>query len=570
MSARENKKKIIIFQTRRIGDLFQTLPLINNILKKHNNECNILVVVDDDFVNLQSNFKSNIELIGKKEFYKHYYLNIANNNKLKLNPNEIELFKLNFKNYYWNNSNNIAIDSSINYDFIYFDEAINLTFDITNSLILNIIDSKVKFGFIGCGKSEKKNEIICRGKAANYFYNTIKYREQNRINIVDVFSLIGAGRYFLNSKYNFKFKKIKDKIRIFFVVASSNSKRDWPVEEFTKLAESIIKNFDCEIILLGTQKEIETASEIKNGLNHLNHSVIDLTGRTTLNKLIDLLKTGDILISPDTGLLQIACNIGLDSVSIFLGNANVYETGPYLKNAYVISPILSCYPCREPEKCENNFKCKDNIKADDVFKVLELKLLGKKYTKKTLLNNLKQTLQEKRFNVYKCDTSVSVAYYNIFKQNITKQELIAEIFKYAWINLFAFDEQNKIKKENVIKIINKKYLFNSKIFNDKNNIIIENLNSELKYLIEIFKNACSINNIKEKSRKKYELLNFKNNIVNLKINYPDYSLIFDYFTDEINYKLINNSINFKDIFNEIIYLVEFSSGILDNLKIKLK
>ena len=741
-------KNIILLQTRRIGDLFQTKPLIDNLLEKFNNQCNILIVVDDNFKNIQNNFNQNIKLIGKKEFYKYYY-----NNYIAINEiDNIALFRLNYDNhdndndnkvnlnYYdynnyskGNNNFNIGGDSdkrankysenndvffgvkklndNLKFDEIHFDEAINLNFYIINSLILNTIEAEHKYGFTGCGKSDKKKEIICRSKAANYFYNTVRYRKQNRINIVDIFSLIGSGKYYsknysfnslklkklipdLNSNKNNKSEKSQkiksDKLRILFAPASSNPKRDWPVDEYIILARLIAQIFKSEIILLGTQKETEIANKIKNSFklnqdnqdnqdnqnnkynkdNNVNigklnannanniNNIIDLTGRTDLNELIDIMQTGDLIISPDTGLLQIASALELDSVSIFLGNANVYETGPYFNGAYTISPTEDCYPCIEHTKCDKNYACKNNIKADDIFNLIKIKLYEKykfdiskyvlnnndddynnnnnnNYNKDNNNNNdddedkinynsyskckrlIKEALNKKKFNVYKCDASFSISYTGFFKLKPEKNDLIAEILKYSWINLFVSDINNKISYENAAKNIKKKYLIksikkekenylnnfkkkkddnnnsyciNNKIEKDSDHIdnnsyrinnknyyykIIKLIEKDFNYIKDIFKNTQKINDIEDEKTKKYELENFKNFLINFKENYFEYSLIFDYFIYEFEYILKNkshndnsndnNGNNFKYIFDDIIYIIDFGLIILDNL-----
>ena len=713
-------KNIILLQTRRIGDLFQTKPLIDNLLEKFNNQCNILIVADDNFKNIQNNFNQNIKLIGKKEFYKYYY-----NNYIVINEiDNIALFRLNYDNYnnynkvnnnfninggkYCNTYNNEHkysennavffgvkkinddvkdVKDNVKIDEIYFDEAINLNFDIINSLILNTIEAKYKYGFTGCGKSDKKKEIICRSKAANFFYNTVRYRNQNKINIVDIFSLIGSGKYYskncsfnslklkkllpdLNSNKNNKSEKSQkiksDKLRFLFAPASSNPKRDWSVEEYAALAGLILKTFKSEIILLGTQKETEIANKIKsyfkinqnnknndsnndvnignldiNNANNIINNIIDLTGRTDLNALIDIMQTGDLIISPDTGLLQIASALELDSVSIFLGNANVYETGPYFNGAYTISPIEDCYPCIEHTKCDRDYACKNNIKADDIFNLIKIKLYEKyksdinKYilydnnannnndniNNNNNINNsdndddknkinynsyfkckklIKEALNKKKFNVYKCDASFSISYAGFFKLKPEKNDLIAEILKYSWINLFVSDINNKISYENAVKNIKKKYLIKSikkekenylnnykknkdknkdknKYYNNDGHYINNKIEKDFNYIKDIFKNAQKVNDIEDEKTKKYELENFKNFLMNFKENYFEYSVIFDYFIYEFEYILknkshnynsnnnSNNNSNFKYIFDDIIYIIDFGLIILDNL-----
>ncbi len=108
----------------------------------------------------------------------------------------------------------------------------------------------------------------------------------------------------------------------------------WPFEYFLELAERLYKhNSHIRLVLTGSQNEKilgnRLCKKIPNAIN-----LIDKTNILQLRALIDAM---DLFISPDTGVMHVACSADIPMIALF-GPTNLARTGPYpdLKDLTVI------------------------------------------------------------------------------------------------------------------------------------------------------------------------------------------------------------------------------------------
>lgn len=92
-----------------------------------------------------------------------------------------------------------------------------------------------------------------------------------------------------------------------------------------------------EMVLLGLPTDIPLARQVAGQLTSAQRPrIVDLTGRTALRELPGVLAGCDVLISGDTGTLQLAAATRTPSVGIFHAGANPVETGAYADGAVAI------------------------------------------------------------------------------------------------------------------------------------------------------------------------------------------------------------------------------------------
>ncbi len=534
--SRNNFSRIVLFQRRRVGDFFQSLPAIRNILSEFDNEDRLYIVVDKSLKILRPFFESNIVLMDLGDFFKEFY--------------DIDL----------------GVNADVNFlnlerGAVVFDTVVNLNYGLINSLVLNIIPAESKFGFIANRKGGDRRKIVYPLKAANYFFNSIRHRSQNRINIADIFCLFSPRFYptrreilgktaFTFDKFNKK-KKCNNGIkRIIFAVGASSIKRQLDSEELAEIIRLIHADYpDFEIILVGLKEESDYAKRIEDDIDF---HILNIVGKTSLPEVIEILKTGDIMVSPDTGLLQIASFIGLKITAIFLGNANIYETGPYMEGSYVISPIMDCYPCFEHLKCEFNYECKKRIKAKDVFNVVKLILSvgGEDFS----LRDLEKGFEENRFNLYRMsgNTITFTPTYilspvSVFKSKIDKTELVSEIFKFEWFRTLS-DKKINVGYNGIINYLTEYFILDLDI--------VKLVNDDIMFIKNIAVDALKIR-INEISD------NFILFLKGLAVNYPHLSLLLSYFINEIQFGIDMNDKNYiESSFVDIV-------GFLENAHITL-
>ena len=126
------------------------------------------------------------------------------------------------------------------------------------------------------------------------------------------------------------------------------------------------------IVLIGNKSDAIVADRIKSiagvGLD-------DMTGKTGLKELRELLSGISILISNDNGAMQVAQALNTPIAALFGPTVPEQGFAPIRPNTVVIeSKGLYCRPCSAhgPMKCpEGHFLCMKSITPDAVFKVVE-------------------------------------------------------------------------------------------------------------------------------------------------------------------------------------------------------
>ena len=541
---------IFILQTRRIGDFFQSIPLIETLAESYSRNGakpnKIDILIDESIFAIRNIFNAKINFITYESL---------------LNPLGISVKRL--KEF-----DKFLSDFASDYNL-----AVNLNYDFTNSLFLSFFKNQKK-GFIVLGKSNKTSESVSRIGAANYLFNIVKNRSLNRINIVDIYSLICSEKpaeiktkydiISLQKKTESRRKRLSgEPVRICISIGATHPKRIWQSENYAKLIALLLLNLNCEIIIVGTAEESSAAEEIKSkppdGVD-----IIDLTGKTNLNELIYLIKDFDLIMASDTGTLHIAQIFNVPSVSIYTGNANFYETGPHIENSYVIHSTIQCYPCMQHESCRYNYACKNDINPEDVFNLALMQIIKNKLNYSFKEQGIKFSDVKKRvianakkgnFSIAVCKHIGSIHFYPLYKRKISKNEFASEIFKFCWINVLSKNSV-KIDKNNVLRYTDKYYKIDENTLNS--------LIKEICFIKDVFENAGKsfsnlnkedINNINDKDTDLF-FEKFKEAVKSLGLNYGYFKLASDYFIDELN------SSGAQKSFDDIILLLDNALNIL--------
>jgi ADP-heptose:LPS heptosyltransferase len=124
------------------------------------------------------------------------------------------------------------------------------------------------------------------------------------------------------------------------------AKRSWETEKFLGLIKLILKHTPHHVCLTGGADEIKTAAYL---MKHLPaERVDDLTGKTTLTRLIDLTGNSALVIGNETGAIHIAAAAKTKVICI-LGGGHFGRFAPY-PEAIEAAPIclykkMDCYNC---------------------------------------------------------------------------------------------------------------------------------------------------------------------------------------------------------------------------------
>jgi len=129
--------------------------------------------------------------------------------------------------------------------------------------------------------------------------------------------------------------------------------RRWPMFRWSALADRLIEEYRCKIVIAGDKSDVKVIEEIKNAV-YKKESIITIT-EFTLKQYAALMERFILFITNDTGPMHMATAVGIPVVALF-GSGEEEMFYPYPRNSkhIVIRKKVPCAPCYK-------FKCKNNI-----------------------------------------------------------------------------------------------------------------------------------------------------------------------------------------------------------------
>jgi heptosyltransferase II len=113
----------------------------------------------------------------------------------------------------------------------------------------------------------------------------------------------------------------------------------WPPAHYAEVARRGARE-GRQVWLLGSPGEYDTCEQIRA----LAPEAVNLAGRTRLVDAVDLLSAADVVVSNDSGLMHVACAVGVQVVAVF-GSTSPEFTPPLGGHARVVRLDLPCSPC---------------------------------------------------------------------------------------------------------------------------------------------------------------------------------------------------------------------------------
>jgi ADP-heptose:LPS heptosyltransferase len=153
---------------------------------------------------------------------------------------------------------------------------------------------------------------------------------------------------------------------------SGGSSRNWSIEHFAKLANSVVDKLGASIFITHGPGEEQLVERLVSSLRVPPYRY---PGNYGIQLLAEIIKRFKVFVSSNTGPMHLAAAVGTPSVSLFspLIVCRPRRWGPIGNKHIVLIPELpECRRCR-PDKC-NHPDCQDLISAEQVFEAV-IKLL---------------------------------------------------------------------------------------------------------------------------------------------------------------------------------------------------
>jgi ADP-heptose:LPS heptosyltransferase len=151
-------------------------------------------------------------------------------------------------------------------------------------------------------------------------------------------------------------------------LGANNDLRRWPIVSFAALARELTAQ-GAGLVLVGSSGERVLGRRLKREMGASGEKVCDLMGGTDLLTLAAVLEASDLVISADTGSLHLATAVGARVLALYMGPAQVHETGPYGHGHLVLQARDQCGPCQENNPvCEGRAPCRALITPQTALK----------------------------------------------------------------------------------------------------------------------------------------------------------------------------------------------------------
>lgn len=142
----------------------------------------------------------------------------------------------------------------------------------------------------------------------------------------------------------------------------------WLPERFVDLAARLAREEGVQVILIGGQGDKELCGGIKA---EAGKNILDWSGRTTLNELLELAGHLKLFVTNDSGPMHITAAHGVPTIAIFGPTTKELGFFPYGEGHRILEADLACRPCglHGRHRCpEGHFLCMRLITVAEVFK----------------------------------------------------------------------------------------------------------------------------------------------------------------------------------------------------------
>jgi heptosyltransferase-3 len=137
----------------------------------------------------------------------------------------------------------------------------------------------------------------------------------------------------------------------------------WPPERFAELADRLMSQYGCQVLIGGSDQDIDLAQQIQQ---MAKSRPIIMAGRTTIKQFAAIAKKSALFIGSDSGAMHIASAVSTPVVALF-GPSSPREWGPRGGPVEVLDKELDCRSCFHPTCEQGEQNCMRQISIEEVW-----------------------------------------------------------------------------------------------------------------------------------------------------------------------------------------------------------
>lgn len=212
-----------------------------------------------------------------------------------------------------------------------------------------------------------------------YLLDLHHFRRLNRFHRADLYALGGSGIGSYQPMHlavpsnpddwarRFLHTVDQNTIPIAVQVGASDPVKAWRPEYFGQTMAALSRRAKVAFVLIGTAKEAPAVAQAVVAYHAAGGSakLCNALGQTTLPQLAALLKCCRLMLTNDTGPMQVAVGVETPVIDLSVGHAALHESGPFSPGHWVIQPTLGCAPCDYGQACSHH-ACKDQVPPEEV------------------------------------------------------------------------------------------------------------------------------------------------------------------------------------------------------------
>lgn len=139
-----------------------------------------------------------------------------------------------------------------------------------------------------------------------------------------------------------------------------------PVDRLAEIVDLAAGQVGIPMVLLGAKGDRALTDRLKAAMKS---PVVDLVGQTSLRELAAVIAAADVVLCHDSGPMHVAAALETPIVALF-GPTDESRTGPYAKDARVITNDISCRPCLRRVCPLGHQDCLSKIRIERVVQAL--------------------------------------------------------------------------------------------------------------------------------------------------------------------------------------------------------